>query len=89
MKLVGASKPASFRPPVKQGYRFKMKRTFGDGGEVESKEMVQKEIDFFKKHNAPKSMITHEVAEKNALRKGGKVRGTGAARKGLGRGRMV
>ena len=178
MKFAGASKPKSFRAPTKQGYKFKMKRTFGDGGmpmppppgpmgppgaapagppvdpataiqqkiasvpskdrakikkliksklkdalkaqkagaapmapppqaapqgppppapmpgmkkggQVESKAMVQKEIDFFKKKGAPKSMITHEIAEKNAMVKGGSVRGVGIARKGGGRGRIV
>ena len=171
MKLTGASKPKSFKVRGKQGYKFKMPQTFGNGGmpmpppsgtpmgppmapmgppqgvpppadpavalkqkidslppkdkakvkklmvsklkaamqaqkagggapmaappgmkaggKVESKAMVQKEIDFFKKKGAPKSMITHEIAEKNAMAKGGAVRGIGIARKGGGRGRIV
>lgn len=44
----------------------------------ESKGMMKKEIDFFKKKGAPKSMIKHEVAEakdKGAkMAKGGKVK---------------
>jgi hypothetical protein len=60
---------------------------------MESKKMMQKEIDFFKKKGAPKSMIEHEIAEKNAMKcggkvkkmaKGGSVRGTGCAIKGTG-----
>lgn len=51
----------------------------------ESKAMMDKEIAFMKKKGAPKSMIKHEQAEKNAkgYKSGGSVaRGTGAATKG-------
>ena len=71
---------------------------FAKGGRVESKEMMQKEIGFFKKKGAPKSMIKHEVAEKNSLKCGGKVkmasgglvggRGNGKAQRGLTKGKM-
>lgn len=36
----------------------------------ESKAMVKKEIDFFKKKGAPKSMIKHEEAEAKSMSKG-------------------
>lgn len=51
----------------------------------ESKQMMKKEISFFKKKGAPKSMIKHEEAEMKAkgFKFGGGVgRGTGAATKG-------
>lgn len=40
---------------------------------VESKSMMKKEIDFFKKKGAPKSMVRHEQAELKAsgLKRGG------------------
>jgi hypothetical protein len=62
------------------------------GGEVESKEMMKKEISFFKRKGAPKSMIRHEEAEmKNKYASGGRVggRGDGCAQRGKTRGRMV
>lgn len=44
----------------------------------ESKKMMKKEIDFFKKKGAPKSMIKHEMAEAKGkgvkMAKGGKVK---------------
>jgi hypothetical protein len=51
----------------------------------DSKKMINKEISFMKKKGAPKSMIKHEVAEKQSMgyAGGGMVmRGTGAAIKG-------
>jgi len=46
------------------------------GGEVaESKEMVKKEIDFFKKKGAPASMVKHEKAEMKGYKKGGSIDG--------------
>lgn len=48
------------------------KRRYGDGGMMkESKEMVGKEMSFFKKKGAPKSMIKHEKAEMMGMKKGG------------------
>lgn len=63
------------------------------GGPVkESKKMVAKEVEFFKKKGAPKSMIKHEAAEMGAMKKGGKVakyaRGGGIEVKGKTRGKM-
>ena len=60
---------------------------------MESKKMIGKEIAFMKKKGAPKSMIKHEMAEKDAMgmkcggkvkkyAAGGSVRGTGCATKG-------
>jgi len=40
----------------------------------ESKAMVKKEIEFFKKKGAPKSMIKHEKAEAESMKKGGKMK---------------
>lgn len=40
----------------------------------ESKKMVKKEIEFFKKKGAPKSMIKHEEAEAKAMSKSGKAK---------------
>ena len=50
-------------------------KTFSKGGEMkESKGMVGKEVAFFKKKGAPKSMIKHEQAEMKGYARGGKVR---------------
>lgn len=50
-------------------------KTFSKGGEMkESKGMVGKEVAFFKKKGAPKSMIKHEEAEMKGMKKGGRVR---------------
>jgi hypothetical protein len=49
---------------------------FSKGGNVkESKAMVNKEVDFFKKKGAPKSMIKHEAAEAKEMKyaKGGSI----------------
>ena len=51
-------------------------RKFSKGGEMaESKAMVKKEIDFFKKKGAPASMIKHEKAEAKGYAKGGSIDG--------------
>ena len=48
------------------------KRRYGDGGMMkESKAMIGKEMSFFKKKGAPKSMIKHEKAEMMGMKKGG------------------
>ena len=36
----------------------------------DSKKMIKREIDFMKKKGAPKDMLRHEVAEKNAMKSG-------------------
>lgn len=42
------------------------------GGKVgESKKMVKKEVEFFKKKGAPKSMIKHEMGEAKGMKRGG------------------
>ena len=43
----------------------------------ESKAMVKKEIEFFKKKGAPKSLIKHEKAEAEGKKYGGKVKAKG------------
>lgn len=42
---------------------------------AESKKMIMKEVEFFKKKGAPKSMIKHEKKEANEYGKGSKKRG--------------
>jgi hypothetical protein len=50
-------------------------KTFSKGGDMkESKGMVGKEVAFFKKKGAPKSMIKHEESEMKGYARGGKVR---------------
>jgi hypothetical protein len=47
------------------------------GMPMESKDMVRKEVDFFKKKSAPKSMIAHEKAEMKGYAKGGGIESRG------------
>ena len=47
------------------------------GMPMESKDMVRKEVDFFKKKGAPKSMIAHEKAEMKGYAKGGGIESRG------------
>jgi hypothetical protein len=65
---------------IKKGGIIK-KRRFGDGGMMkESKAMAGKEMAFFKKKGAPKSMIKHEKAEMmgmNKFAKGGGIESHG------------
>jgi len=50
----------------------KITKTFKKGGNVmESKAMVKKEVNFFKKKGAPASMVKHEEAEMKGMKKGG------------------
>jgi hypothetical protein len=59
--------PSQHREALVSGYK--------KGGEVkESKAMVGKEVAFFKKKGAPKSMIKHEEAEMKGMKRGGRVR---------------
>lgn len=54
----------------------------------ESVKMINKEISFMKKKGAPKSMIKHEIAEKEQkYATGGSVRGKGCAVRGTGFGK--
>ena len=60
--------PAEHRKAMVSGYK--------KGGEVaESKAMVKKEVEFFKKKGAPASMVKHEKAEMKGYKKGGSVDG--------------
>lgn len=52
----------------------------------ESKAMMKKEIDFFKKKGAPKSMIKHEQAEMKAAKY---AKGGGVESKGKTKGKAV
>jgi hypothetical protein len=59
--------PSQHREALVSGYK--------KGGEVkEPKSMVGKEVAFFKKKGAPKSMIKHEEAEMKGMKRGGRVR---------------
>jgi len=50
----------------------KITKTFKKGGNVmESKAMVKKEVNFFKKKGAPASMVKHEEAEMKGMKHGG------------------
>lgn len=64
------------RPPGgaavnKPGMKRGKKAFFAEGGSVESKEMVKKEIGFMKAKGAPKSMVKHEEAEAKGMKRGG------------------
>ena len=47
---------------------------FKQGGNVESKKMMAKEVAFMKKKGAPKSMLKHEEAEMKGYARGGKIK---------------
>ena len=57
----------------------------------ESKAMMKKEISFFKKKGAPKSMVKHEEAEAKGYAKGGSFRSStnGVASKGKTKAKQV
>lgn len=67
--------------PQKVGREFMQAdkgRKFKEGGEMkESKSMMKKELGFMKKAGAPKSMIKHEAAEMQGMKKGGKAYSSG------------
>lgn len=55
--------------------RWQQEQEYRKGGSVkESKAMVKKEVEFFKKKGAPASMIKHEQAEMKGMRAGGMAR---------------
>ena len=67
---------------------------------AESKKMMKKEVAFMKKNKAPKSMLKHEMAEAEGMKKGGMACGgmkkyakggaiDGVATKGKTKGKMV
>ncbi len=58
---------------------------------AESKAMVKKEVEFMKRKGAPKSMVKHEEAEMNAMKKGGKTKAyaKGGSVKASGMGKVV
>ena len=68
-------------------------KTFKRGGMMkESKEMVGKEVAFFKKKGAPASMVKHEKAEMMGMKKGGMAKyakGGGIESKGKTQGTMI
>jgi hypothetical protein len=74
--------------PTKVGKEF----TKSEGGMAESKKMVKKEVEFFKKKGAPKSMVKHEEAEMKGMKmaKGGFTRAAdGVAKKGKTKAKQV
>ena len=68
-------------------------RKFKEGGEMakESKAMVKKEVSFMKAKGAPKTMVKHETAEAEGMKKGGKcyAKGGGVEIKGKTQGKIV
>lgn len=85
-------KPPPEHPRDKQLREAEEKATkkYAKGGPVESKAMVRKEVNFFKEHGAPPSMIRHEQAELRNMKQGGTVRcRDGCAVRGKTRGRMI
>jgi hypothetical protein len=89
LAMMMAKKKAMGRPPMggapqmpaPSGMPPAMKR----GGDVkESKAMVKKEVDFFKKKGAPASMVKHEEAEMKGMSRGG-----GVEKRGKTQGKMV
>jgi hypothetical protein len=55
------------KPKMQRG----KKAFFAEGGSVESKAMMKKEIGFMKAKGAPKSMVKHEMAEAKGMNMGG------------------
>jgi hypothetical protein len=97
-------KPLDYVAPIsltdeeqkKKSAGLKKGGTFKKGGEMkESKAMMKKEISFFKKKGAPKSMVKHEEAEAKGkakgYAKGGSFRSetNGAASKGKTKAKQV
>ena len=75
-KAMGGRSPMGGAPqmPAPSGMPPAMKR----GGDVkESKAMVKKEVDFFKKKGAPASMVKHEEAEMKGMARGGGIESRG------------
>ena len=82
-KAMGNRSPMGGAPqmPAPSGMPPAMKR----GGDVkESKAMVKKEVDFFKKKGAPASMVKHEEAEMKGMSRGG-----GVEKRGKTQGKMI
>lgn len=86
--------------PVSVGQEFVRAdkgRKFKEGGEMESKKMMKKEVAFMKAKGAPKAMVKHEEAEAKGMKKGGKcyakggyVRSAdGVAQRGKTKGKIV
>ena len=76
------------KPGKKQG----KKAFFAEGGSVESKKMMKKEVAFMKKKGAPKSMVKHEEAEAKGMKCGGMAkyaRGGGIESHGKTKGSMI
>jgi hypothetical protein len=59
---------------MKHGGKVKRYAEGGQGGNVESKKMLAKEVAFMKKKGAPKSMLKHEEAEMKGYARGGKIK---------------
>lgn len=70
--MSGRTMPTTGRPAMKKGGKVAEKG--------ESKAMVKKEIEFFKKKGAPKSMIKHEKAEAKKYARGGGIESKGKTR---------
>jgi hypothetical protein len=86
MRAVAHSPSFAKKVGIPQSVGKKFEAHKAEGGSVESKKMVGKELAFLKKKGAPKSMIKHEMAEAKGK---GYARGGGIESKGKTKGKMV
>ena len=86
MRAVAHSPSFAKKVGIPQSVGKKFEAHKAEGGSVESKKMVGKELAFMKKKGAPKSMIKHEMAEAKGK---GYARGGGIESKGKTKGKMV
>lgn len=66
-KAMGYGSDKEKHKPGKYTTKLKM----AEGGSVESKKMMKREVAFMKNKGAPKSMVKHEMAEAKGMKKGG------------------
>ncbi len=86
MRAVAHSPSFAKKVGIPQSVGKKFEAHKAEGGSVESKKMMAKEVAFMKKKGAPKSMIKHEMAEAKGK---GYARGGGIESKGKTKGKMV
>jgi hypothetical protein len=86
MRAVAHSPSFAKKVGIPQSVGKKFEAHKAEGGSVESKKMMAKEVAFMKKKGAPKSMVKHEMAEAKGK---GYARGGGIESKGKTKGKMV
>ena len=95
MRAVAHSPSFAKKVGIPQSVGKKFEAHKAEGGSVESKKMMAKEVAFMKKKGAPKSMIKHEMAEAKGKGKGkayaggGVTRADGVVTHGHTKGKMV